>query len=123
MRIIALNRDRWQLYKLTRMLRKAAPEAEILGFRTQENALGYAMLKAVDVAFVCISPRCFVQNFVERLQELQPRINLVFIADKADSYYMSNAFKIYASGYIIKPYGLGEVEAELRNLRYTEDSG
>lgn len=119
MRIIAVCHDWLQLFMLKRKLRKAAPGDEIAGFTKQERALGHAMCKVVDAVFVDISCRKPVRSFVERLQELNPCINLIFIAEKADGYYMASAFKLHASGYIIKPYGVKEIEAELKNLRYT----
>ncbi len=118
MRIIVYARDWLELWGLKRKLRKAAPKAEIAGFRTHAGALSYLSKNLADAAFIEIAEHANEQIFAGQLQKINPRINIIFVSAEADCYCMASAFEMFASGFLIKPFGVRDVEAEFQNLRY-----
>ncbi len=69
-------------------------------------------------AFIEIAEHANEQIFAGQLQKINPRINIIFVSAEADCYCMASAFEMFASGFLIKPFGVRDVEAEFQNLRY-----
>ncbi len=118
MRIIVYARDWFELWRLKRKVHKAAPRAEIKSFRTHAGALSYTSVSTADAAFIETAEHAKEEIFAGQLQRINPRINIIFVSAEADGYFMANAFKMFASGYLIKPFGARDVAGELQNLRY-----
>lgn len=117
MRIIAVDDERLALESLLGSIKKAAPAAEVMGFRYAEDALAYALEETVDVAFLDIKMMgCTGVSVAERLKEIHPRINIIFATGFGS--YRDAAFDMHASGYLVKPITPDKVQRELENLRY-----
>ena len=91
MRIMAVTYAGDSLEGLEYKIAETAPEAELTGFWRQKDALA---------------------------RELNPRVNIIFLAAMTDKAVLTFAFRNHASGYLRKPFNREELALELRNLRY-----
>ena len=116
MKIIAVDDEKIALQGLLMSIEKAAPNAEIKGFRYASDALEYMNTEHCDVAFLDIEMKGI--NGVElarALKEINPDINIIFSTGFGS--YRDVAFDLHASGYLIKPITVEGVKRELDNLR------
>lgn len=116
MNIIAVDDEKIALESLLDSIRKAAPEAEVCGFRYAEDVLPFLEKTDCDVAFLDIEMRGM--GGVELAKELKtrnPDVNLIFTTGYGE--YRDAAFDLHASGYLMKPITSMKVQRELENLR------
>lgn len=117
MRIIAVDDEEFALEDLMSAIRCAVPEAELTGFQRAEEALEYVGKSNCDVAFLDIGLAGINGiDLAKRLKIRMPRINIIF--STAYHEYTGEAFKLHASGYIMKPVTVEKVRQELEDLRY-----
>ena len=120
MRIMAVTYAGDSLEGLEYKIAETAPEAELAGFWRQRDALAYAKANLVDVALVDSDwpemDGCLI--LAKELRELNPRVNIIFLAAMTDKAVLTFAFRNHASGYLRKPFNREELALELRNLRY-----
>lgn len=106
------------------ILGRLDPEGTHLGASKAADALRLAEENPVDVAFLDVEmPGMNGIELAERLQARYPLINIVFITGYQE--YMPEAFRLYASDYIMKPVteeALSSALSHLRNRR-TELAG
>ena len=117
MRIIAVDDESLALEGLSDAIGRAAPAAELKTFRDSDEAILWAERQGADVAFLDIELRG--ENGVsvaKKLKALNPRINIIFVTGYSE--YMQDAFRLYASGYVLKPVMAEQVKSELENLRF-----
>lgn len=116
MRIIAVDDERPALNILTRAIREAAPKAQLDEFLSAVAALEFARHNPIDVAFVDIKmPEINGIALAQELSKLYPKVNIVFVTGYSE--YATDAFDIWASGYLMKPADTEQVTAALKNLR------
>ena len=99
------------------VLEEVFPNANISGFTRPSEAVSYAQLNPVSLAFLDI--QMGQHNGLEictELQQINPRTNVIFLTAYMD--YSLDAWKTGASGYIIKPITVDEVRKQLPRLRY-----
>lgn len=122
MRVIAVDDYRLLLEGLTRMIGEAKPTAECAGFASLKEALGYAKAHRVDVAFVDVDSSLYTETdamlFAEVLQELNSRTNIIFTSVMNDAAYLREAFRLHASGSLLKPFSRERLAREFEHLRY-----
>jgi transcriptional regulator with XRE-family HTH domain len=93
------------------------PATSIHGFTRAEDALIYAELGPVDLAFIDIQLRG--ESGIElarRLQSIHRKTNIIFLSDYPE--FMLEAWQLHASGYLLKPLDLNKLRHELSNLRF-----
>lgn len=116
MKIIAVDDEKIALQGLLLSLQKAAPNAEIFGFRSATEAIAHMEEDPCDVAFLDIEMKGM--NGVEvakRLKAANPNVNIIFATGFAS--YRDAAFDLHASGYLIKPITAESIKRELEDLR------
>lgn len=116
MRIIAVDDERLALEDLLKTLSQAEPDSILDGFSSPGAALEHIKTHPADVAFVDIE--MYGINGLElakRFKEARPGINIVFVTGY--THYALDAFRLHASGYLLKPATLEDVRNELENLR------
>lgn len=116
MRIIAVDDEKIGLETLLSAIEKSDDSCEVHGFRNAQEAIDFVKSNTVDVAFLDIQLRG--ANGVElakKIKAVNPKINIIF----ATGYdiYQQDAFKMRASGYVLKPITKEKVKTELDNLR------
>ncbi len=93
------------------------PATSIHGFTRAADALTYAELGPVDLAFIDIQLRG--ESGIElarRLQSIHRKTNIIFLSDYPE--FMLEAWQLHASGYLLKPLDLNKLRHELSNLRF-----
>lgn len=116
MKIIAVDDEKIALQGLLSSIQKAAPHAQVYGFRYASEAIAYMEQDPCDIAFLDIEMRgTDGVTAAKRLKEINPDINIIFATGFGS--YRDAAFHLHASGYLIKPITVEGVKHELDNLR------
>ena len=116
MRAIAVDDEPLMLGALAKAV-GASEDIRSLGkFSDCEGAIAYARDNPVDIAFLDIHMRgmgglCLA----EKLLELRPECKIVFCTGYEE--YAIPAFKIHASGYLLKPISAADVQGEIDNIK------
>ena len=117
MRILLVDDEWLSLQDLSSTVREVVPDAQIAEARSGREALEQVGSAPTDVAFLDIEmPDMNGLTLAKRLKELDPQVNIVFVT--AYSQYALEAFRLYASGYLMKPARKEDVLRELSNLRF-----
>lgn len=116
MTIIAVDDEKIALEGLVEAIENVVPDADVYGFRDAKMALDFVSNHFCDVAFLDIEMRNV--NGIElarRVKISNPRVNIIFATGYDE--YMSQAFLLRASGYVMKPITQEKIKQELDNLR------
>ena len=117
MRILAVDDKAMPRKVLVRAISQAAPDAEVIACAGTAEALEECEHATFDVAFLDIDmPRMNGIELARELKRLNPRVNIVFATGYGE--FMSEAFMLHSSGYLMKPITAQAVAAELENLRF-----
>jgi len=117
MNIIAVDDESDALWCIEEAIRKAVPGCDLKTFTNPKDALEHAKWHFVTVAFLDIEMRGMTGlDLALRLKELNPKTNIIFVTGYSD--YTGNALRLRASGYIMKPASVGQIQDEIENLRY-----
>lgn len=119
MRILAIDGDPQALELLTACLRQACPGGEIHPFSSGHKALDWLRYAGTgfDAAFLeTVLPEMGGIPLARQLKTICPRGNLIFVTEFPR--YMGEAFRLHASGYLVKPVTVAAIRGELADLRY-----
>lgn len=117
MRIISVDDEELVGEYMRRLLGQIEPEAEFLAYTDPEEAFAYLAHQKVDVALLDIELGQYNGLMLaKKCKDLCPQINIIFVT--GHSRYTMEAFRLHASGYLLKPVRPEELHAELKNLRY-----
>ena len=96
---------------------EASPDiASVAKFSDCESALEYAQNNPIDIAFLDINMRGMGGlALAEKIVAARPRCKIVFCTGYAE--YAIPAFKLHASGYLMKPISAEDVQAEINNIK------
>lgn len=104
------------------VLEDALPNATITGFIWPLEAIEYAKLNRVALAFLDIElGTASGFDLCNKLLEINPSTNIVFLTAYAD--YSLNAWKTMACGFMLKPLTPEAVKGQLQKLRYPFSTG
>jgi transcriptional regulator with XRE-family HTH domain len=99
------------------VLEKTMPNATIAGFIWPSEAVEYAKINRIALAFLDIEMgTASGLDLCRTLLEINPRTNIVFLTAYAD--YSLDAWKTEASGFILKPLTPADIKEQLKKLRY-----
>ena len=99
------------------ILEEALPHANVIGFSDGDEAVEYARVNRVALAFLDIELRGM--NGLElcrKILEVNPRTNVIFLTAYGE--YSLDAWNTGASGFMLKPITVEGVKQQLKNLRY-----
>ena len=101
---------------------KASPDiAEVAKFSVCEDALEYVKNNPVDVAFLDINMRGMGGLVLaEKIISLCPTCKIVFCTGHEE--YAIQAFKLHASGYLMKPVSAKDVQLDIDNIKGVRQS-
>lgn len=89
----------------------------VQGFSNTEDVIKYVSDYLTDTAFVCFHDGdASGLKLVEKLREINDRINIVFVSDS--NQYMQEAFDERISGFLKRPVTKEDIRREMENLRY-----
>ena len=96
---------------------EASPDiTSVSGFSDCEKALEYATNNNLDIAFLDINMRGMGGlALAEKILSVRPGCKIVFCTGYEE--YAISAFKLHASGYLMKPISAEDVQAEINNIK------
>lgn len=104
------------------ILEEVMPNANIIGFTDVSEAVEYAKMNRVALAFLDIELRnTSGLDLCRDLLKINPRTNIVYLTAYSD--YSLDAWSTGASGFMLKPITPEGVREQLKNLRYPFLSG
>ena len=116
MKIVAVDDEKIALQGLLSSIQKAAPSANICGYRYASDAIAHMEKEPFDIAFLDIEMKGIDGiTTAKKMKEINPDINIIFSTGFGS--YRDAAFDLHASGYLIKPITAEGVKRELDNLR------
>ena len=99
------------------ILAEAMPKATITGFLKASEAINYAYENLVSIAFLDIELGSINGiDLCKTLMNINNHINVIFLTSYPD--YAVKAWSTAASGFLIKPMQLEDVNEQLEKLRY-----
>lgn len=117
MNILAVDDEQAALYILEEELQNAVPNAKIYITDNAAEALQIASRVPIEIAFLDIEmPELTGIQLAKKIKERVPECNIIFTT--AYQEYTMEAFKLHASGYLLKPVTQKAIKEELKNLRY-----
>ena len=96
---------------------KASPDvSEVAQFSSCDEALEFVKRNSVDVAFLDINMRGMGGlALAEKIVATRPACKIVFCTGYEE--YALSAFKLHASGYLMKPISAQDVQGEIDNIK------
>ena len=113
---IAVDDEELMLRALVRAISASPDITEVVKFSNCEKALDYVKDNPVDVAFLDINMRGMGGiTLAENIIKLRPNSKIVFCTGYEE--YAIPAFKLHASGYLMKPISVEDVQGEIDNVK------
>lgn len=113
---IAVDDEELMLHALVRAISVSPDVKEVLKFSNCEKALEYVKENPIDVAFLDINMRGMGGiALAEKIIELRPNSKIVFCTGYEE--YAIPAFKLHASGYLMKPISAEDIQSEIDNIK------
>ena len=116
MKIVVIDDEPIILELLVDIIQEAEPLSEVKGFTDADEFYDYITHNSIDVAFLDIQMGVISGiTLAKKIKCYDPKINIIFVTSYSE--YMPTAFRLRASGYIMKPPTKENVLEELANLR------
>ena len=116
MRALAVDDEELMLHALVVAINSSPDIKETAKFLRWEEALDYVKENSIDVAFLDINMRGISGiTLAEKIIELRPNCKIIFCTGYEE--YAISAFKIHASGYLLKPISAEDVQIEIENIK------
>lgn len=117
MNVIAVDDEKHALEDLADAIEQAIPDARLYCFRKISDAIEFAGKMHCDIAFLDIEMRGMNGlQLAKCLKDIYGDTNIVFVTSYTE--YAVEAYRLYPSGYLLKPVTAEDVKRELQNLRY-----
>ena len=116
MKAIAVDDEILMLGALVAAIEASPDIAQVAKFFDCEEALEFVKKQSVDIAFLDINMRGMGGlALAEKIIAFRPNCKIVFYTGYEE--YAINAFKLHASGYLMKPIAAEDVQAEIDNIK------
>ena len=113
---IAVDDERLMLGALAAAIKASPDISEVFQFSSCDDALAFVKEKPVNVAFLDINMRGMGGlALAEKITGFCPDCKIVFCTGYEE--YAIPAFKIHASGYLLKPVSAKDVQVEIDNIK------
>ena len=113
---IAVDDEPLMLGALTKAIKASADITAVADFTSCEDALDYIKSNYADIAFLDINMRGMGGlSLAEKIIGFCPDCKIVFCTGYEE--YAIPAFKLHASGYLMKPISAADVQAEINNIK------
>ena len=120
--VLVVDDSRVILTENMAVLEEAMPDAAITGFVWPGEALEYAKMNRIALAFLDIElGTSSGLDLCKKLLEVNPLTNIVFLTAYAD--YSLKAWGTMACGFLLKPLTADAVRDQLKRLRYPLATG
>lgn len=102
MRFFTVDDEKYMLDEISEILRRVRPDDEVVTFSNPRSALEAAKQQPVDVAFLDIQMGSMTGlQLALQMKHLQPDVHIIFVTGYQE--YAVEAFKMHATGYLLKP--------------------
>ena len=109
---VAIDDEQLMLYALLKAVKASDDIEDVAGFTNCDEALDWIEINTPDVAFLDINLRGINGiGMAEKITALHPECKIVFCTGYEE--YAVSAFKIHASGYLLKPVSAEDVQKEI----------
>lgn len=116
MRAIAVDDEVLMLGALVAAIEASPDITEVVKFSVCEEALAFVENNLVDIAFLDINMRGMGGlALAEKIRTACPDCRIVFCTGYEE--YAISAFKLHASGYLMKPVSAEDVQGEIDNIK------
>lgn len=117
---VVIVEKRWlHRMRIKQMVNKAMPGAQVICFKNSRGIMAHAIHWPINVVFFDMNAKPMRDLvLLGRLQQLWPRLNIIFMTDAADNDLASIGFDMRVSGYIACPVTQARVIREFEHLRY-----
>ena len=113
---IAVDDEALMLGALTAAIESSQDISTVASFSVCEEALDYVKNNYVDIAFLDINMRGMGGlALAEKILAARPGCKIVFCTGYEE--YAIPAFKLHASGYLMKPISAEDVQGEIDNIK------
>ena len=113
---IAVDDEILMLGALVKAISASPDIKEVIKFSDCEEALAFVRNNSVDIAFLDINMRGMGGlALAENIIAARPNCKIVFCTGYEE--YAIPAFKLHASGYLMKPISAEDVQAEINNIK------
>ena len=113
---IAVDDEALMLGALVSAIKVSPDITEVVKFSDCDGALEFVKENLVDVAFLDINMRGMGGlTLAEKITSICPDCKIVFCTGYEE--YAISAFKLHASGYLMKPISAKDVQAEIDNIK------
>lgn len=104
------------------IIRDVTADAEVMGFTDAQKAWEHLREHPADAVFLDIEmPGIDGVELAGRIRAIHPMCNIIFVT--AFSRYQNDAWRMHASGYVMKPLTRERVREELEVLRFDVSKG
>ena len=121
MNVLCVDQDRTKLRQMKRDAKEIVPDARIAACRDPSRAERLAREKGCDVLLtntVFDGSNWDGVMLAERIQRVNPRVNIIFITDHADTSAAYGAWQIGASAFLLRSYEKRRLAKALANPRF-----
>ena len=113
---IAIDDEQLMLYALEKAVRASEDIEDVACFSNCDDALDWLEIHTPDVAFLDINMRGVNGiGLAEKITALHPDCKIVFCTGYEE--YAVSAFRIHASGYLLKPISAEDVQKEINVIK------
>ena len=113
---IAVDDEVLMLGALVKAISASPDISEVASFSNCEEALAFVNNNSIDIAFLDINMRGMGGlTLAEKILSIRPNCKIVFCTGYEE--YAIPAFKLHASGYLMKPIAAQDVQAEIDNIK------
>ena len=114
--VIAVDDEPLMLGALVKAISASADVTSVTKFSGCEEAIAHISNNPADIAFLDINMRGMGGlNLAKKIQQICPQCKIVFCTGYEE--YAIEAFKLHASGYLLKPISPADVQAEIDNIK------
>ena len=124
MNVLCVDQDRTKLRRMKRDAKEIVPGARITVCRDPCKAETVAKAKGCDVLLtntVFDGSNWDGVMLAERIQRVNPRVNIIFITDHADTSAAYGAWQIGASAFLLRSYEKRRLAKALANPRFASE--
>ena len=116
MRAIAVDDEVLMLGALVAAIEESSDISEVAKFLNSHDALDFVKENQIDIAFLDINMRGMGGlELAENILLLRPHCKIIFCTGYEQ--YAVPAFKLHASGYLMKPISAEDVQTEINNIK------
>ena len=113
---IAVDDEVLMLGALVKAIKASSDITAVADFTSGEDALDFIKSNPADIAFLDINMRGMGGiSLAEKILDFCPDCKIIFCTGYEE--YAIKAFKLHASGYLLKPISVADVQAEIDNIK------